>query len=581
MRVTSDYNLGKLHTELVKEWHPTKNEQLTPFEVTPGSHKKVWWICNRGHEWNAVIYTRKSGAGCPYCAGKKASEDNNLVAKYPDLAKQWHSTKNGKLKPSDVTPKSGRKVWWRCGQGHEWNAEIKSRSMGRGCPYCKPQTSRLEIRVYCELKAIFDDVKWRDKIDGIECDVYLPKYKVGVELDGYPWHKDREERDRQKGNQFLEKGVEVFRVRDKKLRQVAQTDIFYRRRESHISVIKKLLNNLMVNISFTHQDKLNISGYLASNRLQNIREYKEIISLLPGPPPEKSLAQLYPTLVNEWNYKKNMPLNPIMFTSGSHRKVWWICSHGHEWTTAIYTRTSGHGCPYCAGKKVGEDNNLAVKYPNLAKQWHSNKNGKVTPKDVTPGSGKKVWWICSHGHEWKARVVDRAIKGSGCPKCRYENWFETIRKTVLDRSGSLADKYPDLAKQWHPTKNKEVTSNDITPGSDRKVWWICSRGHEWDASVSHRVNGRGCPKCSYEKRGEIYRKAVVKRSGSLADKFPDIAKEWHPSKNEDLSPFDVSPGSNKKIWWRCNQGHDWDAIVGNRTRGSGCPKCYLESRHSK
>jgi hypothetical protein len=82
------------------------------------------------------VSNRANGRGCPYCAGKKVCEDNNLEFLYPDLAKEWHPTKNGMLKPSDVTPNSGQKVWWMCVKGHKWKATVDNRARGRGCLKC-------------------------------------------------------------------------------------------------------------------------------------------------------------------------------------------------------------------------------------------------------------------------------------------------------------------------------------------------------------------------------------------------------------------------------------------------------------
>ena len=117
--------------------------------------------------------------------------------------------------------------------------------------------------------------------------------------------------------------------------------------EGLISVIKRLLNILSENVSFMQEDKLKIAEYLESNQLQNRREYRKIVALLPGPLPEKSLAQLYPKLAIEWNYEKNAPLKPEMFTPGSNKRVWWRCRQGHEWNTKIQSRTQGRGCKQC------------------------------------------------------------------------------------------------------------------------------------------------------------------------------------------------------------------------------------------
>ena len=66
---------------------------------------------------------------------------------------------------------------------------------------------------------------------------------------------------------------------------------------------------------------------------------------------------------------------------------------------------------------------------------------------------------------------------------------------------------------------------------------------------------------------------MLKRSGSLEDKYPEIAKEWHPTKNGDLTPDQVTPGSSRKVWWMCIQEHEWEAVIASRTRGTGCPYC--------
>jgi len=130
----------------------------------------------------------------------------------------------------------------------------------------------------------------------------------------------------------------------------------------------------------------------------------------------------------------------------------------------------------------------------------------------------------------------------------------------------MAASHPELAEEWHPTKNGELTPMHVTAGSHKKIWWRCNSGHVWQASVSDRGQGRGCPYCS-NKRADI--------SNCLSNTHPEIAKEWHPSKNEGLTPYEVVAGSNKKVWWQCLEGpdHEWQATVVNRTKGRGCPRC--------
>lgn len=131
--------LATKNPELAKEWHPTKNKDLTPYDVTCGSNKKVWWKCKKGHEWEATIVSRNNGNGCVFCAGQLPSDSYNLLKINPKLCKEWNYKKN-KNNPEDYTPSSGKKVFWKCLEcGYEWESSIASRNRGTGCPHCAGQ----------------------------------------------------------------------------------------------------------------------------------------------------------------------------------------------------------------------------------------------------------------------------------------------------------------------------------------------------------------------------------------------------------------------------------------------------------
>ena len=122
--------------------------------------------------------------------------------------------------------------------------------------------------------------------------------------------------------------------------------------------------------------------------------------------------------------------------------------------------------------------------PELAKEWHPTKNGSLEPADLTPGSNKKVWWVCVKGHEWQARVTDRNYRKTGCPYCSgYRVCIDNCLYTIN----------PTLASQWHPTKNDPLTPKDVTPGFSKKVWWICSEGQEWEAVVNTEIAAQDVP----------------------------------------------------------------------------------------
>lgn len=348
-----EYCTGHAYDALLAQWDEAKNAPLTPETVTYGSHRKVWWICKKGHAWQAAIYTRTGAqSGCPYCAGKKAYPGgNDLASQRSDLAAQWHPIKNGTLTAVDVTLGSHRRVWWICEKNHTWQAMVKTRVSGSGCPVC-------------------------------------------------------------------------------------------------------------------------------ANRI-----------LCPG---ENDLAMTHPDLTQQWHPMLNGALTPRDVLPGTHRKVWWVCEKGHAWQAAIYARTgNGEGCPVCAGKLVipGE-NDLLSRFPEIARQWHPNKNAPLTPREISPYSNKRVWWRCSLGHDYQAVVGARTVNGSGCPYC--------MGRKVLPGFNDLASLKPKLAAQWHPTLNGSLTPEMVTLGSHKKVWWVCSAGHTWQAAIYARAGPQknGCPVCA-------------------------------------------------------------------------------------
>ena len=349
----ADYCIRFQRQDLLSQWDGPGNAPLTPATVSYGSRRKVWWQCDHGHRWQAAVYTRTGGeSGCPYCAGKRPWPGfNDLASQYPDLAAQWHPTRNGDLTPDQVLCGSNRRVWWQCPQGHQWSAIVKSRTEGAGCPYCASR----------QVSAGFND-----------------------------------------------------------------------------------------------------------------------------------LAARFPHLAQEWHPEKNGRLTPRDVGPGSRRKVWWQCAKGHVWQAAIASRAvDGAGCPVCAGKAVipGEGD-LATLFPKLASQWDWEKNGALTPDTLSPYSNRKVWWSCEKGHSYQAAVAARTHRGRGCPYC--------AGKRVLAGFNDLATRYPQIAAQWHPDLNQGLTPDRVTAGSRREVWWRCPEGHVWKARIHSRTGKQkcGCPVCA-------------------------------------------------------------------------------------
>ena len=194
----------------------------------------------------------------------------------------------------------------------------------------------------------------------------------------------------------------------------------------------------------------------------------------------------------EWHPTWNGDLRPTDVTVGSHRRVWFVCAHGHAWEAKIDAVTlMGSGCPYCAGKRaIPGETDLATLRPDLLEQWDYERN-TVDPTEITLAAHDKVWWKCELGHSWKAVVFSRTRENAaGCPYC--------TGRLVLPGFNDLATLKPNVAKEWYQPLNGDLTPDKVTLGSNKKVWWQCSDGHVWQACVYSRTRakGTGCPVCS-------------------------------------------------------------------------------------
>jgi hypothetical protein len=317
---------------------------------------------------------------------------------------------------------------------------------------------------------------------------------IAIEIDGNYWHRDRANQDKEKNRILSNNGINVIRIREEGLQPIGDYDISYKEGD-HWIVIDNLCK-VLTELIHDRSSKECLISYRASGKFVNENEYRRIVSFLPGPTPENSIDVTHPMAAATWSDQLNAPLISSMFSKGSNFRAWWICSNNpeHVWPASISNRTKGHDCPYCYGQNAPAENNLAVKFPEIAAQWHPERNGKDKPEDYKPLSNRKVWWRCSvnPNHEWQAQIASRTNLKSGCPYCsgRYAT-----------AENNLAKANPGLAAQWHPTKNGALTPADVTPQTNKKVWWVCPKDpeHAWLAAIGGRYSGIGCPHCRRRK----------------------------------------------------------------------------------
>ena len=270
-------------------------------------------------------------------------------------------------------------------------------------------------------------------------------------------------------------------------------------------------------------------------------------------------------LVAQYDFKKNKELDLEFdkLTAASNVKVWWKCKKcGNSWLATIASQNDKHkkhGCPYCSGRFVIKGkNDLLSQHPDVVAEWDYDKNA-IGPDEVSSNSAKKVWWKCEKGHEYKSSIVNRTkSKGTCCPYCSGNK--------VLKGFNDLATN-PELLKEWDYSKNT-IKPDEVTKGTHKKIWWICSNNHSYEATIPARRRGTGCPYCSGNK--------ILVGFNDLATTNPELLEKWNYEKNNKLgiTPKSISKSYSKKVWWKCKNGHEYQRHVYNERKGSGrCPIC--------
>lgn len=502
IEITQENCIATTHPAIAAQWHPTLNDGLTPMDVRAGSTDRVWWICAKGHEWKTEVRVRcLRNNGCPCCNGRYvATGETDVESQFPELAKEWDFAENGDYTPDKASIHSPRKVGWICARGHKWTASIEKRTQrNQGCPYC---SGRRAIPGETDLATLNPEVLllWNYEKNN-ENGVYPTNVKPNSEAlawwnceNGHSW--ESKIRNVTKGHRCPycssykvlpgvndlatvnpELALEWHPTKNKDLKP---SDV-----APHCTKKVWWLGKC------GHEWRADVD-HRTGGRGCPLCLGKKALTV------DKSIFEMIPEIVDEWDKEKNGENHPKNVTWRSNRTCWWKCKKGHSYdmkpnAKVVINKNTGEirivECPICTGKRIVKGvNDFATLYPELAEQWDVEKNGGEV-KALSKGSEKKVWWKCKKGHSWKASVEVRT-RGLNCPICAGQK--------ILPGYNDLSTLKPELAKEWHPTKNKGITPLDITPrSSTKKYWWLCPNcGNEYRAYAYQRTTtGSGCPKC--------------------------------------------------------------------------------------
>lgn len=492
--------------------------------------------------------------------------NKSLFEYSPSIAAEWHPTKNGDLLPTMIAPRSNKKVWWLCPNGHDY-AQTPDHRVGRGagCPYC---SGKKVLAGYNDLATVAPDLteEWNHSrntsIDPTGISAHSHK-KVWwkCKVCGHEWQASVNDRSNNRGCPVCAKKE--------------------RAKSQRITAAKR--NNL---------------------------------------------AHQRPDLVEEWDFEKNGDLTPDAISAGSNQKVWWKCKDcGHEWQAAINNRAGNNsGCPRCMRhkgtsfpeqaiffylKKMFPDTinsyteifpsdkhsamELDVYIPSVrtgieydGAAWHHGKRAferELKKYEFCKKNGIKLIRITEIEKEPTGDIIivrknnsnvalDQAIKNLILHITSSSIDIDTVRDraaimrqyiTTL-KEKSIAAKYPESVIEWDIEKNDGLTADMVNAVSQDKYWWKCDKGHSYQSTPANKLPyGYGCPYCSGHQ--------LLTGFNDLETKYPELAKEWDYDANTIL-PSEIMSGSTKKVWWRCEKGHSYQMTPNNRTSlYSGCPYC--------
>jgi len=291
-KLSKTNSLKNVRPDIAKQWHPIKNGIIKPEDIVKGTNKKFWWKCPEGddHEWKESPNNRTSkNYGCPICSNQKAVKSNCLKTTHPKISKLWHPTKNKSVTPYEIVAGSPLRIWWQCpkGKDHVWKTEVrKLTERNYGCPFCSltPQ-SREELIITHELITIFKGINpkgFKTRVKGKlrSIDIYIPDLKLGIEFDGYYWHKDKRALDKLKTEELEAEGINIIRVRQKPLKRIFEDDVMAEKKYDGKKVTNDILTQIMKDYKLGQSTILKINKYIEKPNLQNEKGLEKYIDMI-------------------------------------------------------------------------------------------------------------------------------------------------------------------------------------------------------------------------------------------------------------------------------------------------------------
>ena len=570
--------LAKSHPDISSDWDAVRNAPLTTDSVSATAKKRVWWTCSAGHSYETSVHSRVRSDGCKVCNQRKYSDKSRLtkLAKSisfstarPDLLSEWNYGRNG-IQPQDLSVKSGKVVWWQCVHGHQWQSAPKNRVRGHGCPVCAKEGAGDRIRLS------------RLRLAGISLESAHPELMSEWDFEANKMHPSkltaksnfRANWKCKFGHRWTAKVVnrthnlsgcpyctnqtsrlEIFILCE--LRSFF-TDVEWRKKIDGIEAdiyIPNLSVAIEVDGEYWHRNKLEADRAKAKQfGVQGITLIRVRHSKLPA---IEGRVVLFSNSDEMLDVSKRLAKELLGLGTESSALKSYLSSKCQVNEIAYREMIARLPAP-------PKGDSLLDRYPEVAAQWDALANEPLSPDLFSPGSDQKIWWVCSSEHRWQATIKNRTLRHSGCPFCDREQAPSRMRTLLARKMGSIEEKRSDYLQMWDCESNGGLRPNSVAETSRYKVFWRCKNGHSFQKTPAQMKKNSSCPKCH-----------------SLEFLYPGISAEWDRESNGTLNPDEITPGSGRRVWWKCAVGHRWQTAISMRTaKKTSCPICF-ESRRSK
>ena len=487
-------------------------------------------------------------------------ENARLMAEW-----DWEENERCNLDPYKLTPGSGKKANWICPKGHKWITSIYHRAIrGSNCPYCANQKI---LPGYNDLQSLRPDlmVEWDFELNTLDPSAVAAKSNKVARWVCPKGHKYSKAISKRAIGESCPTCASARRTSFPE-----QCFFFYTKKcyPDAVNSYKEMFDNGMELDIYIPSIRTGIEydGIFWHDKNALPREEKKYqickskqIRLFRIK--EGSFSGFSDNADRTWYIPKKCDYSQLeLYINDFLKRLTFFSS---DLPDVNISRDKTEILEY---KTLRLEDSLLYLHPEIAKEWHPTKNGKITPDLFTPGSSEKVWWLCTKcGNEWRSSIANRTA-GHGCDICATAKRKITKKDTILTKRGSLDKEHCLL--DWDYEAN-EHGPEYYTNGSGEIVSWRCHKcGYKWKTPICDRTRDHknGCPLCSG--------KVIVSGVNDLPTVLPELMQEWDFDNNNDIDPRKVGRGSHLTVVWKCHKcGYKWNAQIYNRANGKGCPCC--------